>query len=292
MDPTFLERYRDLAADDRSGATDVTLGASDLLLDAIDDDCWRELLEPLTTLRPIMAPLLGLVRAVQAAADADEARARLLHFRETLRLAPAQAGRVAADWIGGLRGAPSRVLTVSASVAVEHALLALHEAGRLKGVTFGESRPAGEGRAMAARLADRLPDVRVTWDAALPGLLRPDCVAMFGADAVTGGAVYNKVGSLMLAQVATSWDIPVFAVTTTHKIVPVEMQRLFAAAERDLVARAEARARQPGDPLYDLQFEPVPRDLLTAVITEEGPLPGPVRAPGLGRGNTSGTIAP
>jgi translation initiation factor 2B subunit (eIF-2B alpha/beta/delta family) len=275
--PAWTERLRAIADDDVRGATDLALDAADALIEALDAGRGDEVLAALDGLKPLMAPIRNLVREVRAAPDAREARARALAIRSSLVSAPAEAARLACDWLRGLRDQPFRAVTISSSVAVELAILEMQRSGMLRGVLVGESRPAGEGRMLARRLRAEVPDVRVAWDAALPGLLRPDCVVVFGADAVTEGAVYNKVGSLMLAVAATASDLPVFAITTSHKVVQPDAMRAFAAAERAVEARAAERSSEGDDPVYDMQFEAVPRDLLTAVITENGPLPGPVR---------------
>ncbi|MBM4395879.1 MAG: hypothetical protein FJ087_09330 [Deltaproteobacteria bacterium] len=278
MTDELVQRCRDLARDDASGATALTLAAADVLLDAIEAGRAGEIAERIAAAKPAMASLLNLGIAALNAYDPRQAREQVERFRDTLASAPARAGENAAEWIRAMKDR-CRVVTISASAAVEATVRDLHRTGTLTGLTAGESQPRREGRDMAMRVRSDLPglDVKIAYDASLPGLMRPDCVVLFGADAVTEGAVYNKAGSLMLAVVATAWDLPVLSVTTTHKVVPPDGRRRFAAGEREMLARAEDRARAPEDPLYDLPFEAVSRDLLTAVITEDGPLPGPVR---------------
>lgn len=276
MADELLERCFAIGRDEVRGATAITLAAADLVLDAIPEGRAREIADALVAAKPAMASLLNLWSAAVNAYDPRQAREQVERFRDSLATAPARAGNCAADWIRAMRDR-CRVVTVSASTAVEETLRDLARTGTLTGLIAGESRPRMEGRDMALRLRSELPDVRIAYDAGLPGLLRPDCVVLFGADAVTEGAVYNKTGSLMLAVVATAWDLPVISVTTSHKVVPPDARRRFAAGERALTALAEGRARDADDPLYDLQFEAVSRDLLTAVVTEDGPLPGPLR---------------
>lgn len=278
-----VEKMRAILSDEIRGATDIALDAADCLIEALDTGLLEPTISIVSEFRPIMAPLLNLVHEVRSAPKTTEARDKIIAFRSSLVSAPAEAASIACEWIRGLRDRPFRVVTISASVVIEIAIRELHRVGVLSGVIVGESQPACEGRELAKRLRNDIPDVCFTWDAALSGLLRPDCIVMFGADAVTEGAVYNKVGSLMLAQIALANDIPAFAVTTSHKVVPPEFMRTFSEAERAMLKRAEERSHDATVPLFDVRFEAVPRDLLTAVITENGPLPGPIRDKTLSR---------
>jgi len=254
----------------------LTLRAADILLDAIAEGRAREIADVLVKAKPVMASLLNIAQAATDAYDPRQAREQVERFRDSLQSAPVEAGRAAADLVRALRDR-CRIVTISASSAVEETIKDLCRTTSLTGLIIGESRPRMEGRVMALRLQRFFKAVRFTYDALLPGLLRPDSVVLIGADAVTDGAVYNKAGSLMLATVATMWDLPVLAVTTSHKVVPPYLRHRFAEGERAMVARAEERASKEDDPLFDLLFEAVSRDLLTAVVTENGLLPGPVR---------------
>jgi translation initiation factor 2B subunit (eIF-2B alpha/beta/delta family) len=92
-------------------------------------------------------------------------------------------------------------------------------------VLIGESRPAGEGTAVATELTDAGNAVTVTTDAALPWVISgeatrpaPDLV-LVGADAVLpDGRVVNKVGTRALGLAASRAGIPLYVVAASDKV--------------------------------------------------------------------------
>jgi len=200
------------------------------------------------------------IRAVDAAADADDRAAR-------------EAAAALSDH--GDAGESPAVLTLSRSGTVAATL------ERLDGPVFvAESEPGGEGREVAASLAaDRdepaaTDDRAVTLlpDSAVASLLADGRVdaALAGADAVfPDGSVANKVGTRGLALSAAREGVPVYAATARDKVVPV------GAAFHPETVPFEAAG---GVATYAPLFDRAPADCVT-VVTEDGPLDaGAVRA--------------
>lgn len=255
-----------IARDDVSGATDLTLRAADLLLWALANGHGERAARRLLHAKPMMASLLNLaVLALQD--DAEEAAAKIWAFRDGLARAPVQAARAAVAYLADKGEGMRSVLTVSASRAVEETILALAEAGKVSSVVVAESRPRLEGEAMARRLLGRVPSVAVTHDAALPGLCSPESLVLLGADAVLPEAFVNKAGSLALCLAAREVQATRLVVTTSHKVLSRGATPFFR-----LPTAPEVHNPAPDSPGFlDIQFDQVPRRLVQAVVTEDGP---------------------
>jgi translation initiation factor 2B subunit (eIF-2B alpha/beta/delta family) len=135
-------------------------------------------------------------------------------------------------------------------------------------VLVGESRPAREGVGVAEALAgDR--SVTLATDAALPWLVADrdaDCV-LVGADAVLAdGSVVNKAGTRALALAAAREGVPTYAVAAAAKVRPdAAMCGEEGAPEAVYDGDAAVAVANP-------TFDRTPADLVTAVVTEDGPL--------------------
>ena len=95
-------------------------------------------------------------------------------------------------------------------------------------VFVAESRPGGEGVAVAESLADEVP-VTLCPDAAVAHLLGRGAVdrVLVGADTVLAdGSVVNKVGTRAAALAAARERVPVHAVAARDKVSPAETATL------------------------------------------------------------------
>ncbi|PSP84775.1 initiation factor 2B [Halobacteriales archaeon QS_1_68_17] len=235
---------------------------------------WDELVDLATELldaRPSMTVVANRVnRLMSEAADGRTAASVERAARDRIRRALAadrDAALAAAERIADLR-----VATLSRSGTVLDALFR----GEPAAVLLPESRPGGEGVAVAERLAAAGLDVTLTTDAALAhAIARRDVDAVvFGADTVlSDGRVVNKVGSRAAALAGRHEHCAVYAVAARDKISPG--------------GEPHTDERDPGE-LYDGDadltvanptFDVTPSDLLDGVVTEDGTLvPADVRA--------------
>jgi translation initiation factor 2B subunit (eIF-2B alpha/beta/delta family) len=240
---------------DRAGA--VAAGAAD------DGPSVVALARRLRTARPAMLAVRTRIDRAMTAAGPDHTPAAVRDAAcGTLDDAVA-ADRAAARRAAALLDGPVATCSRSGTVAT-----ALAAAG--VPVVVGESRPGGEGRAAAAALADAGLDATLVPDAALPGAFAdgtavPDAAsALVGADAVgPDGSAVNKVGSTPLARAARAAGRPVRVVATRDKVAPAASEPPAETAAFDAPAGVTAAA-----PV----FERLPADLVTAVVTEVGPL--------------------
>jgi translation initiation factor 2B subunit (eIF-2B alpha/beta/delta family) len=163
----------------------------------------------------------------------------------------------------------SWIATLSASRAVEEAILGAHRAGLAPRVVVAEGRPKFEGRAMAAALAAAGIPVWLVVDAALPLLLSPARMLWMGADAVTDHGVLNKVGSYAAALAAREHSVPVYALTTRRKFLP------SSTAALRIVEQAPEEvweAPAPGVRPRNVYFELVPLALFRGLVVEDAVL--------------------
>ncbi|MCX4091860.1 S-methyl-5-thioribose-1-phosphate isomerase [Nocardia sp. alder85J] len=212
-----------------------------------------------------------------AAGHAADLLQRLLPDRPLRVLTHCNTGRLATTAFGTALGA----------------LRVLHERGALESVLVDETRPLLQGARLTAwELAEAGIPHRLTIDSAAAWAMATGQVdaVIVGADRVTAdGSVANKIGTYALALAAHHHGLPFVVVapestrdplTATGGEIVVEER---AAAEITHVAGV---ATAPADTaVFNPAFDVTPPELVTAVVTENGPV-GAVRSPQGGNRNT------
>lgn len=202
-----------------------------------------------------MAEARQSLAASCAAEQSDLAAARTAVARQALELLPEHGA-----WIA----------TLSSSAIVREALAVAQAAGRAPRVLVAESRPAREGRRLAAALAALGIPVWVVVDAALPLVLSQARQLWIGPDAVTELGVLNKVGSYAAALAAREHSVPLYALASRRKFLPASTGALkiveMASAEVWQDPPAGVRAR-------NVYFELVPIALFRGIVVEDAVLP-------------------
>jgi ribose 1,5-bisphosphate isomerase len=153
---------------------------------------------------------------------------------------------------------------------VQAALLACKD--QIERVYVTESRPRNEGRTTAQTLAAAGLAVTLLTDAEA-GLFIPECAAVVvGADSILAdGAVVNKSGTYLLALAAHAnrpRRVPFLALAETLKFAPFKQPHL---EEMDL-AEVVSPSELPGVSVRNIYFDRTPASLVSAIITELGPL--------------------
>lgn len=161
MEQTFTQAIAAIAADNQSGAAQIAERAADLLLQhaslgqTSSPDAFRhEILTvgwALIRAQAVMAPLVNLVNAVlwrmeQSDSPSGQRQAVAQATGEFKRQMHLHALNVAEGALG-LIGEGSRVITLSFSSTIQHALIHAQRAGRHLEVLCAESLPGREGRA-------------------------------------------------------------------------------------------------------------------------------------------------
>jgi translation initiation factor 2B subunit (eIF-2B alpha/beta/delta family) len=233
--------------------SEQTLDSSDALLEALID-AGRQLSES----RPGVGAIAGASGRVLAAASAH----RHLDVNELRRLI-GEEGNAILD--GRLRAAASIaiqlqdrlkdsvVLTHSASATVREALVHTPPARAICTV----SEPVGEGRAFAEELRSEGLNVDLVDDADAPAALHGTTLFLIGADTVFhDGTLNNKIGTTTLAEAAAARNVPTVVACEIIKLAPIDA----------------ASAPEPSEAERTL-FELTPPELLSEIVTEEGPTP-------------------
>jgi translation initiation factor 2B subunit (eIF-2B alpha/beta/delta family) len=143
------------------------------------------------------------------------------------------------------------VITHSASGTVREAFQQIRPAKIICTV----SEPVGEGREFAEEWNSAGYDVELVDDEDAPSRIPETSLLLIGADTVfRDGTICNKVGTIPLAKAAVEAGVPTIVAAEVIKVAPVPGSQApdFADIERSL-------------------FELVPPDLITEVVTEEGP---------------------
>lgn len=225
----------------------------DAVLDAVDY---------LAARHPTVAPVANLQNAVSLAVDdgpetvervTEEMVAR---FERTMN----ELSREGAALIES----GATVMVHSSSSSVRAALdLAFKE--RDFRVVCTEALPMGEGRELAAELAEAGFEVELLSDDEAIEFIAGMDGLFVGADAIGPGRAINKVGTCALAEAGSDAGVPVYLVASEDKVLPEE---LFDRA---------VRLSAVGGPGVGGLAEVVPLSWFTSVVTEHGPLePGEV----------------
>jgi methylthioribose-1-phosphate isomerase len=172
-----------------------------------------------------------------------------------------------------------RLATTAVGTALG-ALRVLHARGKVAEVLVDETRPLLQGARLTAwELAEAGIAHRLTIDSAAAWAMatgQVDCV-MVGADRIAAdGSVANKIGTYALAVAAHRHGIPFIVVapestrdiaTATGAEIVVEQR---AAAE---ITHVGGVATAPeGTAVFNPAFDVTPPELITAVVTENGPV--------------------
>ena len=227
--------------------------------------------------QPAMAPLFHLSnRVLISIEDAQTTKeivelchATLNDFEKHLCESASVIADLAYDLIepGGL------VFAYSFSSTVVSTLLHARSKGRYFRVVCTEARPSMEGRKLAARLASGGIEVIHTFDNAMGLVLPNSCAAFMGCDCIARPGVVNKVGSWVLAIACRELRVPLYALSGTEKFVGDE--RLFEFEKHERPGKEVWEDAPKGIRLLNNQFDLVPFELFTGLVTEKGMIKEP-----------------
>ncbi|HJQ71432.1 MAG TPA: hypothetical protein VKA70_20810 [Blastocatellia bacterium] len=278
---SIIERAIDaVASDNSSGAAEILRRAAALFHSlastepGLDRHRARQLLietcVALVRAQPRMAPLANLAnRIARDSFNADEALTTASASAASFISEVEAACDSATDRAARLIKEGSVVFTHSRSSTVLAAMKKARAERRSFSVIATESRPAFEGRRLAASLAGLGIKVIFLADAAAAvELARADFV-LIGADAITPRFLINKIGTRMIALAAREIDCPVYALSDASKLINTDL--FSAAAEDDRHDEAELWPDAPsGIATVNRYFESTPLDFFTKIITEDG----------------------
>jgi ribose 1,5-bisphosphate isomerase len=258
-------------ADDEHGSAYISVRALEVLRDAgalaieRDEGDWPHIVKTARALleaRPTMAAVHNRVNRVLSVAETERTPAAVESAAtEAIDAAIAADRETASSATAHVED--ERVVTMSRSGTVLDAITR----GDPAAVTVAESRPGGEGVAVATDLAAADVDVTLTSDANIPAVVDDATVCLVGADTVLpDGSFVNKVGSRVLALAARDADVPLYVVCASDKLSPDGRVRTAAGDPATLYdGDAPVTVENP-------TFERVPAGLVDGFITEAGVL--------------------
>jgi translation initiation factor 2B subunit (eIF-2B alpha/beta/delta family) len=229
----------------------------------------RETAQALVAARPSMAAVANAAARIwsagQGESSAADTRPAMMKLAE--RLAAPDESQMQAILAIAEKLVSGCVYTISRSGTVEMVLRALGQKRVVERALVAESRPGGEGVALAHALAASGIAVTLVADAACGVFIgEADCVVL-GADSLrANGDVVNKVGSYPLALAAREAGMPVYVLCETLKIAAPQFPlRLEENDPRELLLATvpNLTARNP-------YFDVTPASLVAAYITEAG----------------------
>ena len=261
-------RIARLASDRESGASDILDEAIRILTSARDARLpIPPVAKAICQAQPSMASLWNA--ALEAVAS-ERDPGRFDRFVQRVARSRAGLARFAVEFFASDADVgPLRLVTISASRTVWTVFEALRPYRQIH-VSCSESRPAGEGRGLAARLATTGVPVTLFSDAAIAHALSTSDAVVVGADAVCSDWFLNKSGTRMLAAAAAQLGVPVYVAATRDKFVgpPLESRLL----DREGAPAEIWESPPPGVEVRNPYFESTPLDLVTTVITDVGVL--------------------
>jgi ribose 1,5-bisphosphate isomerase len=147
---------------------------------------------------------------------------------------------------------------------------ALAQSGGLDRIVIPESRAIDGGRRYMTALSDSQVPVLFLPDAAIEYATSQSDALLLGAESVTlDGGLINTIGSITSARAAKARGIPVYGAADLFKVGNIIAQDLSVPALRSYAFLLETGERASTDAP---ELELVPPDLITAILTEIGPV--------------------
>lgn len=231
---------------------------------------------------PSFAPPINVLHMVLGSVENDldnertvsEAKRHIVEtekqFNEFISTALEKIANIGAELINE----GDRVFMFSMSSSVWKVLRRARQIGKNFTVLVTEARPGNEGLWTVDEMNKCGIAVEVSIDACLAEMIASSNVVFAGVDAVSAnGGVFNKAGSYLSALTAKTFGIPFYFVSDTLKFDTATL--LGLPFRSDLVQYHEVLGdrKYPGDVrVVGSLFDTTPPELITAIVTELGPI--------------------
>lgn len=226
---------------------------------SMDQKDWETLALELVEAKPEMAAIFNIANGLLLSLEDDGFNERISDFMSGLLQRPDPREAIARHIVDD--DSIHWVLTNSYSSTVLEILKAMHRRGDFK-VTVAESLPMGEGAMFAEALVSCGIKIEIISDSMVFEWMDKADAFICGADAVGPTGVFNKMGSRAIATAAHLASKKVFVACDSMKICPVQVKK--NVCKREPAAKDVFRSTQ--------MFETFPLELVTAVVTENGPV--------------------
>lgn len=157
--------------------------------------------------------------------------------------------------------------TISHSSLVAKAFLDAKASGKEFEVLCTESRPGGEGIALAKVLGEAGIRVTLMVDAAIFSMLPRLQMIFVGADAISYRGLVNKIGTLGLCVTAKSAGIDCYALCATDKILPPDYYPTIQIKKN---AEEVSSSVNQNVEILNYYFDITPLDYFNGIISELG----------------------
>ncbi len=159
----------------------------------------------------------------------------------------------------------NKIMTISNSTVVKRVLEKAFEQKKKYEIFCLASTPPGEGMDFAKYLADKDIKTTIVADSQAGIVMDEMNMVIIGADRLYEKGFVNKAGSLALCLMAKHFNVPVYLTVETTKILK-ETERTIKKVE------GPTEEIYSGDDIsiVNSYFEPVPFELVSKVICEEG----------------------
>jgi translation initiation factor 2B subunit (eIF-2B alpha/beta/delta family) len=256
-----------ISEDSVSGSSEIYSDLLKELLKAVAErpssEDWRDFSDGLSRVKRSMAPVQNVAGSLRVLLNASIPEDQLNGFVKGFLNDLMERERRAADVISNIvkrEHEPRRVVTLSYSSTVMAALSAMPKDVE---VSVAESLPLGEGVATYRRLVEKGMKASLFRDSMIPSEVAAADLVLVGADGVCPEGVVNKVGTRSLAMAAKEQGIPMVALCSTSKLIPVlDMDPMSSTRTIDGLRYRER------------VFEITPLRLFHSIITEEGAISG------------------
>ncbi len=285
-----LRRITALRRESRSGASDLTRRAIDILTDYLQKSRVKDNEEFVHDLRDLCGRLIFAQSAMSSIQNVCvEVLSTLSEYRngdglvrvrvELRKKLQKISSRITsarpriATHLAKVVPDQARILTLSYSSTVVEVLKELKRKGKDFEVTVMESRPMFEGRITARKLLASRIRVSLIADAAMGMFSRLSDLVIVGADAIfADGSVLNKIGSYPLALSCNDAKIPFYVVADSSKLSSETPAKFPVGAKNPFeLLRTPARGLE----VKNFYFELTPSKYITGIITEGGVLRPP-----------------
>lgn len=174
-------------------------------------------------------------------------------------------------WLYGSRKVPDKgkILVHCHSSTVVNILKKAWKSGKKFEVFSTETRPRYQGRRTAQELAEAGIPVTQIVDSAVATIMHNIDLVLVGADAVTSeGVVVNKIGTKIMAIVASYYGTPFYVCCSTFKMDPRTTVGFLEPIEER--SPEELGFKEKGVKIFNPAFDVTPPKLIHGIITEKG----------------------
>ncbi len=231
---------------------------------------------------PSFAPPINVLHMIMATVEHDvavgssvkDARKHLAEtqaqFFASIEIALAKIANIGAELIKD----GSSVFMFSMSSSVWKVLKQAKAQGKRFSVLVTEARPANEGLWTVDEMVNAGIAVEVSIDACMAELIARSDIVFAGVDAVAAdGSVFNKTGTYLCALVAREFGVPFYCVTDTLKFDMATLLGLPFRSDPVHYHEVLGDRKIAGDvKVVGRLFDTTPAHLITALITELGPI--------------------